>query len=51
MKTYTIEQIEKYLHSQDSFGDVFYNLKNIDKILQEIEENESIEPKEIKEEY
>ena len=27
MKTYTIEQIRKYILSQDSLGDVLYNLK------------------------
>lgn len=32
-KTYTIEEIKKYLESQDSLGDIYYNLKNIDKIL------------------
>jgi len=33
MKTYNIEQIKKYILSQDSLGDVLYNLKeeNIDK--------------------
>jgi hypothetical protein len=33
MKTYTIEQIRIWLETQDSFGDIFYNLKeeNIDK--------------------
>lgn len=33
MKTYTIEQIKKYLQSQDSLGDIYYNLseENIDK--------------------
>lgn len=44
MKTYTIEQIKKYLQSQDSFGDIFYNLseENIDKANEEseIEEEE-----------
>jgi len=32
MKTYTIEQIKNYLNTQDSFGDIFYNLSeaNID---------------------
>lgn len=33
MKTYTIEQIKKYIQSQDSLGDVMYNLNNIDKYL------------------
>ena len=33
MKTYTIEQIKKYITSQDSLGDVLYNLKNIDKYI------------------
>ncbi len=41
MKTYTIEQIKAYLDSQDSLGDIHYNLKNIDKILEEIEENKN----------
>jgi hypothetical protein len=33
MKTYTVEQFKKYLLSQDSMGDIMYNLseKNIDK--------------------
>ncbi len=35
-KQYTIEQIRTYLQSQDSFSDVFYNLKNIDSILEDI---------------
>jgi len=32
-KTYTVKQIEKYLLSQDSRGDILYNLseENIDK--------------------
>ena len=33
MKTYTIQQIEKYITSQDSLGDVLYNLRNIDKYI------------------
>lgn len=33
MKTYTIEQIRKYIMSQDSLGDVLYNLKNIDEFI------------------
>ena len=33
MKTYTIEQIKKYVQSQDSLGDVLYYLPNIDKFL------------------
>lgn len=33
MKTYTIEQIKKYIESQDSLGDVLYNLKKIDEYL------------------
>lgn len=33
MKTYTLEQIKKYIISQDSLGDVLYNLQNIDKYL------------------
>ena len=33
MRTYTIEQIKKYIESQDSLGDVLYNLKNIDEYL------------------
>jgi len=34
MKTYTIEQIKKYILSQDSLGDVLYNLseQNIEKV-------------------
>lgn len=33
MKTYTIEQIRKYLLTQDSMGDILYNLseENLDK--------------------
>lgn len=33
MKKYSIEEIKKYLQSQDSFGDIFYNLseESIDK--------------------
>lgn len=42
MKTYTIKEIKQYLESQDSLGDVHYNLKNIDKILEELKE-ESID--------
>lgn len=39
--TYTIEQIRTYLLSQDSLGDILYNLKNIDSILKNIEEKEA----------
>lgn len=47
MKTYTIEQIKKYIQSQDSLGDVLYNLNNIDKYLvndeiQEIEDKDHL---------
>jgi hypothetical protein len=38
--TYTIDQIRTYLLSQDSLGDVMYNLKNINKIIKDIEEKE-----------
>lgn len=40
MRAYTIQQIRKYIQSQDSLGDVLYNLSNIDKYLvnEEIEE-------------
>ena len=38
MKTYTIAQIRLYLLSQDSLGDVLYNLDRIDEILEELEE-------------
>jgi hypothetical protein len=31
-KTYTLEEIKKYILKQDSLGDVLYNLKNIDKL-------------------
>jgi hypothetical protein len=39
MKLYTIEQIQKYILSQDSLGDVLYNLteENIDKANKMIE--------------
>lgn len=40
MKTYTIEQIKKYLESQDSLGDIHHNLKNIDSILEKIEQED-----------
>ena len=40
MKTYTIEQIRKYITSQDSLGDVAYNLDRIDEILEKLKENE-----------
>lgn len=43
MKTYTIEEIKQYLKSQDSLGDIHYNLKNIDKILEELKEKEEFE--------
>ena len=33
MKNYTVEQIRKYIQSQDSLGDVLYNLENIDKYI------------------
>lgn len=41
MKKYTIEEIRNYILSQDSLGDVLYNLKeeNIDK-ANKIEEND-----------
>ena len=42
-KTYTIEQIRTYLGSRDSFGDVLYFLKDIDKILEEIEQTKAEE--------
>jgi hypothetical protein len=37
MKQYTIEQIRNYILSQDSMGDILYNLKeeNIDKANEE----------------
>lgn len=34
MKTYTIEDIKTYLNSQNSLGDIYYNLDNIDIILE-----------------
>ena len=39
MKTYTIEQIKKYITKQDSLGDVLYNLneRNIDKAQKGLE--------------
>lgn len=42
MKKYTIEQIRKYLKSQDSFGDILYNLseENIDKANEEEEDED-----------
>lgn len=36
MKKYTIKEIEEYIESQDSLGDVLYNLKNIDKYINTI---------------
>jgi hypothetical protein len=42
MRTFTIEEIRKYILSQDSLGDVLYNLKE-EKI---IEANESEEDEE-----
>lgn len=49
---YTIEQIRTYILSQDSLGDVLYNLKNIDTILKEIElkEQQDAEDYDIKQE-
>lgn len=40
MKTYTIEEIRKYITSQDSLGDVAYNLDRIDEILEKLEEKD-----------
>jgi hypothetical protein len=40
MKTYTLNEIRMYLQSQDSFGDCLYNLKNIDEILEKLNQNE-----------
>lgn len=42
MKRYTIEEIKNYLLSQDSMGDILYNLNevNIDKANQPKEEEE-----------
>lgn len=33
VKKYTVEEIETYLESQDSLGDVHYNLKSIDEYI------------------
>lgn len=42
MKKYTIEEIEKYILSQDSMGDILYNLseENIDEANESDEEDE-----------
>ena len=44
-KTFTVEEIRKYIHSQDSFGDVAYNLseENIIKANKPNEEDEEDE--------
>jgi hypothetical protein len=39
MKTYTIEQIRKYVESRDSLGDVLYYLDSIDEILEDVEKH------------
>lgn len=46
MKTYTIEEIRTYLENVDSFGDAFYFLKDIDKILEKAKEKEEISEEE-----
>jgi hypothetical protein len=43
MKTYTLEEIKKYLLKQDSLGDTLYNLKRIDDFLEDEEEDEEDE--------
>lgn len=40
MKTYTTEEIRNYITSQDSLGDVAYNLDRIDEILEKLEEKD-----------
>lgn len=37
MNTYTLDQIKRYLSSQDSMGDIWYNINRIDEILAEPE--------------
>ncbi len=43
MKTYTLEEIKKYLLKQDSLGDTLYNLNRIDDFLEDDEEDEDEE--------
>lgn len=43
MKTYTLEEIKKYLLKQDSLGDTLYNLNRIDDFLEDDEEDEEEE--------
>jgi hypothetical protein len=43
MKTYTLEEIKKYLLKQDSLGDTLYNLNRIDDFLEDEEEDEEDE--------
>jgi hypothetical protein len=43
MKTYTLEEIKKYLLKQDSLGDTLYNLNRIDDFLEDDEEDEEDE--------
>jgi len=42
-KTYTIEQIRIYLANVDSFGDAVYNLKRIDEILEQAQNEKNLD--------
>jgi len=42
-KTFTIKEIKRYLHTQDSMGDIFYNLSEANIILANLPDNKIVD--------